>query len=230
MALQSSAKSAQIIDIFSRKMLDEGHDRHIVRLAPEYDGIGMLYSNDSNPGKLFNMKIIGWGLQADGEVVGLVPWLNRIMPCPELCDPLNGHWEGYYDGATGDIFYEPPEHKELELRSTHEYYPAPERPNNEVVQELPDSIGTHAVMADYSNRTFIVNEVFSWCLTAKGEILAMLIDPDKVTDTPVLTGDPCLYTAQQAANFKYFFQYKIANKIKENDEEAMAAIAHLIDF
>ena len=230
MALESSAKSAQVIDIFSGKMLEQGHDRHFVRLAPEFDGIGMLYSNDSNPGKLFNMKIIGWALQADGEVVGLVPWLNRIMACPQLRDPLNGHWEGYYDSATGDVFYEAPEHKILELSSTHEFYPAAELADDTIVQEIPDSIGTHAVMADYTNKKFIIDEVFSWCLSASGEIQAMLVDADKITETPVLTGDPCLYAAQQATNFKYFFQYKIANRIKENDPEALAAISHLIDF
>ena len=85
-------------------------------------------------------------------------------------------------------------------------------------------------MADRLNRKFIIDDVFSWALTASGDIYGMLIDPNKVTDTPVLTGDPCLYAAQELTNFKYFFQYRIANKIKENDPEALDAISHLMDF
>ena len=230
MAAHSSAKSAQVFDIFSGKMLDKGYDKRIIRLTPELDSLGMLYGNDSNPGKLYSMKIIAWGLQANGEVVGLVPWLNRIMPCPDLKDPLNGHWEGYYDANSSDVFYEAPEHKRLELESGSQFYPAPERLSNKVVQEIPDSIGTHAIMADRINKKFIVHEVFSWRLTARGEILGMCIDHDRVVNTPVLLGDSALYPAQQEEDFKYFFQYKIANKLKEDDPEALEAIAHLIDF
>ena len=63
------------------------------RLAPEYDGLEMIYSNESNPTKLFSIKVLCWGLQSDGEVVGLVPWLDKIVPCNQIQDPLNGRWE-----------------------------------------------------------------------------------------------------------------------------------------
>ena len=64
---------------------------------------------------------------------------------------------------------------------------------------------------------------------ADGTIHAMLVDEDKVKSTPVLPGDPCLYSAQEQAEFKYFFQHRIANKIKEQDPEALAAISMLIE-
>ena len=57
----------------------------------------------------------------------------------------------------------------------------------------------------------------------------MLVEPDKCTQTPVLSGDECLYSAQSQAEFRYFFQHTIANKLKEQDPEAIAAIAALVE-
>lgn len=223
-------KSAQVVDLFSGKTISRGYDKRIIRLSPEYDGLGMLYGNDSNPGKLFSMKVMGWGLQANGEVVGLVPWLDTIAPCPDLKDPLNGHWEGYYNITTGHVFYDPPNHKKLELQAALKYYDKDEQKPHQVVQEIPDTIGTHAILADPENKKFIMMEVFSWRLMDDGTMQGMLIDRNKVQETPVLLGDNSLYAAQQDPNFKYFFQYRIANKIKQEDPEAMEAIALLMDF
>ena len=52
----------------------------------------------------------------------------------------------------------------------------------------------------------------------------MLIDEEKMVATPVLPGDDCLYPAEQNPDFRYFFQHNIANKIKSQDPEALAAI------
>jgi len=46
-------------------------------------------------------------------------------------------------------------------------------------------------------------------------------------NTPVLPGDGCLYPADKNEDFRYFFQHHIANKIKAQDPEAMAAISLL---
>ena len=62
-----------VIDIFTRKPLSEISNSNLIRIAPELDGLEMLYSNAENPDKLFSVKILAWGLRVSGEVVGLVP-------------------------------------------------------------------------------------------------------------------------------------------------------------
>ena len=87
-------KTDNVIDIFSRQPYSHSKTKKFNRLAPEYDRLEMIYSNESNPTKLFSIKVLFWGLQSDGEVVGLVPWLDKIVPCTQIQDPLNGRWEG----------------------------------------------------------------------------------------------------------------------------------------
>jgi hypothetical protein len=84
-------------------------------------------------------------------------------------------------------------------------------------------------MTDDGFRTFMLYEVLSWRLMANGKLLAMLVNESAIRETPVLPGDACLYPAQEHPEFRYFFQYRIANKIKERDPEAMAAISLLIE-
>lgn len=221
-------RKAPVIDLFTGDVLQPGEDKRIVRLSPEFDGLCMLYCNDNNPGKLFKLKIIGWGLQRNGDVVGLVPWLNCITPCPDLKDPLNGHWEGYLNTHNGHVFYNAPSYKRSELEAAYELYARDNNPANDIIQEIPDNIGTHAVFAEKGGSAFEVSEVLSWQLHSDGQIDGMLIDPDKVQQTPVLTGDKALYPALENPDFRYFFQYGIANKIKTNDPEAMRAMSVLI--
>ena len=226
-------KTAQVVDLFTGRTLVPGHDNHIIRISPENDSFGMLYENDANPGKLFSMKIIGWGMQVNGEVVGLVPWLNYVTACPELNDPLNGHWEGYYNLSSGEIFDETPLYKQLELDAATNYFEEHKQPSRprlkRVVQEIPDSIGTHAVLTDTENQKLIMIPIFSWRLYEDGSICGMIVDKTKIQRTPVLAGDNCLYSCQEDPRFKYFFQYRIANKIKAEDPDALEAISHLID-
>jgi hypothetical protein len=226
---KSRVRKAPVIDLFTGRVLQSGEDKRIVRLSPEFDSLCMLYCNDANPGKLFKLKIIAWGLQRDGEVVGLVPWLNSITPCPTLKDPLNGHWEGYLSPHNGHVFYDAPAYKRSELEAAYELYGAStEKTQNEIIQEIPDTIGTHAVFADKTGSAFEVTEVLSWQLHPDGQIIGMLINPDKVQQTPVLTGDKALYPVNESPYFRYFFQYGIANKIKTNDPEAIRAMSALI--
>jgi hypothetical protein len=226
----SGPKPDNVVDLFSGKSLAALRGEQLIRLSPEHDGLSMLYSNrHTDPNKLYSMRILAWGLRADGEVVGLIPWLNRLSPCPDLDDPATGLWEGYYNPATDHLFFEPPEHKVAELEYAAAYFSAgPDNPNT-IVQEIPDTIGTHAMLLGADNQTLVLTEVLSWRLLNDGEVDAMLIDEQGVNDTPVLPGDACLYAARSNPRFRYFFQHHIANQIKSEDPVALAAIAMLFD-
>lgn len=216
-----------VIDFFSGRPVDELTNR-IVRISPELDGLEMLYSNDTAPDKLYSLKIVCWALREDGEIFGMVPWLNDIVPCTEIDDPLNGRWEGYRDPRRDEIFYLPPQHKVIELESALDYYAEETNPTG-ILQEIPDVIGTHAVLTNNGFRTFSLVEVYSWQLTTQGRLHGTLVNEEAITQTPVLPGDNCLFSAQDHSHFRYFFQHRIANKIKEQDPEALAAIAMLIE-
>ncbi len=222
-----SPRRAPVIDIRSRRPWQPEERRRIIRLAPELDGLDMLYSNDNDPERLFSIKILFWALRANGEVVGLVPWLGRMVACPDIRDPLNGQFEGYYDAGIEDVFDEPPAHKRAELEAAAEYYHVEDSDADTILQELPDDHGTHAVLTGDGFRSLTLIEVHSWRLYGDGRIHGMLIDDDRVSETPVLPGDDCLYAAEEHPDFRYFFQHRIANKIKEEDPDALAALALL---
>lgn len=225
----TSHNTENVVDLFTGKSLSELHDQRFIRLAPELDGLEMLYSNDTSDDRLFSLKVLCWGLQANGDVVGLVPWLNDIVACPDICDPLNGQWEGYYDPGIDEVFFDAPMHKVVELETAAEYYELQCEHDDDVVQELPDTIGTHAVLATEETNRLNLVEVISWRLLHDGSLYGMLTDMNKIVSTPVLPGDDCLYPAQKSAQFRYFFQHQIANKIKAEDPEALAAISLLVD-
>ncbi|MEZ5530058.1 MAG: hypothetical protein R3E57_09070 [Porticoccaceae bacterium] len=225
----SDHNTDNVIDLFTGKPYSSRFNRRIIRLAPELDGLEMIYSNEAHPTKLFSIKVLCWALRADGEVVGLVPWLDDIMPCTEIKDPLNGHWEGYYDPGIDEVFFEAPIHKVLEVETAAEYYDFECETDQDVVQEIPDTIGTHAVLSNDGFKSITLKEVVSWRLLHDGSVLGMLIDDEKVISTPVLPGDECLYPARDEETFRYFFQHHIANKIKAKDPEALAAISMLVE-
>lgn len=218
-----------VVDIHTGKSWTAARNQRFIRLSAEMDGLEMLYTNELHPEKLFSVKILCWGLKANGDIVGLAPWLDRIQACPNINDPLHGTWQGYYDPGIEEVFFEAPEHKVLELDGAAEYYQYDCRTDNDVVQEIPDVIGTHAVLSDDGFSSITLSEVVSWELRHNGEILAMLINEEKVTSTPVLPGDKCLYSAHEHPAFQYFFQHNIANKLKKKDPEAIAAIATLLN-
>ncbi|MEJ2415514.1 MAG: hypothetical protein P8Y45_00970 [Exilibacterium sp.] len=222
-------KKDNVVDLFTGKPYLSLRDTRFIRLAPELDGLEMLYSNEASPDKLFSLKVLCWGLRANGEVVGLVPWLDDIVACPEIQDPLNGQWEGYYDSGIDEVFYDAPIHKVVELETAAEYYEFQCEDPSDVIQEVPDTIGTHAVLSDNGFHTLTLTEVISWRLHHDGMLCGMLADENKVQSTPVLPGDACLYPAQSRESFRYFFQHQIANKIKSEDPEALAAISLLVE-
>lgn len=211
-----------VIPLFSRG----SSIRRILRISPECDGLELLYSNDNHPDKLFSLKVLCWAIRDDDEVVAMVPWLGDVVAATELEDPLNGHWEGYRLPDGDHLFHAPPRHKFDELQAALAFFGTPAK-HQPVVQEIPDTIGTHAVFSDDDFHTISLVEVVSWRLTGEGELLAMVADEQEVTQTPVLAGDPCLKPAQKQDDFRYFFQHAIANRIKERDPEALAAIAML---
>lgn len=218
-----------VIDLFTGQPYSTAYEKRFIRLAAELDGLEMLYSNDSSEDKLFSLKVLAWGLRANGEVVGLVPWLDTVIACTDIQDPLNGQYEGYYDPGIDEIFFEAPIHKIVEVETAAEYYECDSDNPEDIVQEIPDLIGTHGVLSDPENRRLSLFEVVSWRLLNNGAIQGMLIDDQKIESTPVLPGDTCLYAAQEHSHFKYFFQHHIANKIKSEDPEALAAISMLVD-
>ncbi|UYM17044.1 hypothetical protein [Endozoicomonas euniceicola] len=222
-------ENTNVIDLFTRKPLDENASSKIIRLAPETDGMEMLYSNDANPGKLFSMKILCWALRKDGSVDAMVPWLNRLVPARELNDPLNGHWEGYYDSFHETAYFEPPEYKVVELENAASFYNIDSEDPDIILQEINDNIGTHAILSEDSFKTVVLVHVTSWRLFNDGRILAMVANEEEVDTTPILAGDDCLYAAQEHENFRYFFHHVIANKIKKGDPDAISAFTQLVD-
>lgn len=223
----STTESDNIIDIFTRKPLSENLNNKLIRITPELDGLEMLYANSENQDKLFSVKILAWGLRTNGEVVGLVPWLHELVPCDEINDPLNGQWQGYYDAGVDELFYSAPLHKIVELETAADYYEYQCESDREIIQEIPDTIGTHAVLSADKFKSITLKEVVSWRLRQDGSISAMLIDDSKMVSTPVLPGDECLFESDGCDDFHYFFQHHIANKIKAQDPDALAAISIL---
>jgi len=71
----SSHDTDNVIDLFTKKPMSSLEDARFIRLSPELDGLEMLYSNESGSDKLFSLRILCWALRANGEVVGIVPWL-----------------------------------------------------------------------------------------------------------------------------------------------------------
>mgnify|MGYP000082489591 CR=1 FL=1 len=205
-------------------------DRRLLRVSAECDGLSMLYSNHhTNSDKLYSMKVLCWALQANGDVVGIVPWLNKASPCQDLDDPYYGKWQGYYDPKNDQLFFEPPEHKVLELQKAVQYFGEPDQSETTIHQEIPDTIGTHAMLSDTQNNGLILTDILSWRLYGDGHLDAMIIDEQLVDATPILVGDPCLYPVSANPDFRYFFQHHIANQIKAQDPDSMAAIELLLD-
>ena len=198
----------------------------ILRLSPEYDGLELLYANDQHPDTLFSLKILAWARLANGDTVAIVPWLKAPISAPKLADPLNGRWEGYRLPDSDILFVEAPEHKVKELDAALHFFGKPQ-PGNQCIQEIPDTIGTHAVFSRDDFHTISLMEVVSWRLHADGELEAMVVDEQAIRETPVLPGADCLQPAKQRPDFQYFFQHGIANRLKENDPEALAAVAML---
>jgi hypothetical protein len=165
----------------------------------------------------------------DGTIAAVVPWLNKATSCLDLNDEHYGKWQGYYNPVTQEIFDEAPQHKVLELNSAVDYFGGLDGDPDSIMQEIPDTIGTHAMLNDHDKSHLILTDVLSWKLLGDGHLEAMIINEDLVKETPILPGSSCLYPVSENPDFRYFFQHHIANQIKSEDPDALAAIALLLD-
>lgn len=206
------------------------HARHrVIRLTPEYDGTCVLYTNNQHDDTLFSLQALAWAELQDGSIHALLPWLTKITTESELRDPLEGHWEGYMLAGTRTLLKRPPEYKTAELHAAVSYFGPPANATpRQIVQEIPDTIGTHAIVGSLPEKSLSLIEVVSWQLFSDGEIQGMVADESRITNTPVLPGDDCLIPVQSLPGFKYFFQHNVANRIKHHEPDALAAIAMLV--
>lgn len=227
MGIPLSPRSAQVIDLETMRQRQLAK-RRLLRLCPELDGLEMLYRLASDPDTLYGMPLLAWGLREDGEVVGLVPWMEALTPCHELDDPEHGHFIGYRDPETEEIFYSPPEHKVFELEHAAAYFDYEETGETTLIQQLPDNQGTHALCMDDDDTPWQLKQVFGWRLYSNGEVEALLVDENRVASTPVLMGDDCLYPGHNRHRVVYFFQRVIANRIKEEDPATLEALALMV--
>ena len=220
---------ANIFDIFTGLNINrQAKPQRIVRVSAEIDGICMLYSSATSASKLYSMKVLCWALRQDGSVDGMVPWFDGLRCCDSLYDPDIGQWEGYLAPDNDSVLFGPPAHKILELETAVQFFTQRQVANHAPIQEIPDAIGTHALLVDAERRHLTLSEVISWRLNQDGNMQPMLADQTQVHDTPILSGASCLYPAQDHPHFRYLFPHRIANQIKAEEPQAMAAVALLL--
>lgn len=218
-----------VFDIFSGQSYSHSQQRKIIRLSPEIDGLCLLHSFQAQDEQFTVIPILCWGLQHDGEVVAMIPWKQSLRACTDFDNDDSGYFHGYYDAALDDIFDEAPLHKALELEASANFFEEHQlNTKSDVLQEIPDHIGTHALLVGEEESSLVLTEVLSWQLRRDGEIYGMLINHDKVENTPVLIGDECLYSATENPSFRFYFQHHVANQIKNRDPEVLADIARLL--
>ncbi len=223
---EPQGSGGKVINLNSRRP-SRNEPGRILRIAPENDGLRTLYSNDNHPDRLMSLDIVGWALHESGAVTALVPWLKDVVAATLLADPLNGHCEGYWDPWSARLLPATPAHKISELKGALDFFRPAANSHAVVVQSIPDSPGTHAVMSSDGFQSVQLLEVVGWQLRGDGRVLAMLADGAQVTDTPILATDRCLYPAQEHPAFRYFFQHGVANQLKRHEPEALACLAML---
>ena len=240
-----------VINLFTGKSLADTAGQAIVNVLPETSGLRMLYASPSNPDRLVAIPLLCWGMRADGEIVGLVTWINEIIDCTTLDEAMDVCWEGYYDEANDMIFYEAPESivAQLTVKARFAAQDASCRAlpllaveggqygieqeaivssSTNICEEIPDLVGTHALLQNDDENSLTLTPVVSWMLGKDGELHGMLVDEDSVDKTPVLPGDECLYAASSNPNFRCYFQRDIAEQIRLQNPETMAAIEQLL--
>ena len=116
-----STRSAQVIDLETVRQRQQAR-KCLVRLAPELDGLEMVYQLAASPDTYYGLPILAWGLREDGNVVGLVPWMESLAACHELDSHESGFFVGYRDPETDEIFELPPDHKYDELSAAASYF------------------------------------------------------------------------------------------------------------
>ncbi|RKR02681.1 hypothetical protein C7446_2402 [Kushneria sinocarnis] len=226
--VMSSSRPARVIDMAAmRERLRAS--RRIVRLAPELDGLEMLYRLSADEEAFYTMPVLAWAMRGNGEVVGMVPWLDTLRPCHEIDDPEHGCFVGYRDPETEELLDAPPAHKLLELEHAAAYFDYEPCEAGIPLQLLPDTQGTHALCHETDDTPWQLKQVHGWQLRSDGRIEALLLDESQPIQTPVLPGDDCLYAAEDRHSIVYFFQRAIANRIREQDPETLEALAMMVE-
>ncbi|MFG6137768.1 MULTISPECIES: hypothetical protein [Halomonas] len=227
MGIPLSSRPARVIDLETMRQRQQAR-RRLIRLAPELDGLEMVYQLPDESESYYGMPLLAWGMREDGEVVGLVPWMERLTPCQALDDPEHGHFIGYRDPETEELFELPPEHKVLELEQAAAYFDYEETESPTLIQQLPETQGTHALCMDEGDTPWQLKQVFGWRLYSDGAVEALLADERQVESTPILPGDACLYPGHSRHQVVYFFQRQIANRIRREDPETLEALALMV--
>jgi len=229
--MSTAAPKAKVIDLFSGQQHNANSQPSVVRLAPELDGFEVLYSNvygqPTAGQELFCVNILFWALLDDGSFAGMIPWFDELIPCPDLNCPNRGFFQGYFDPGLDQILPQVPEHKCVELITAADYFDFETADKIFVVQELPDTCGSHAVFTSDNFDSFTMVEVFSWRLFSDGSIKALMINQDKVQRWPVLIADDCLQACSDDPDFVNFFQYRVAINIKQHDPQTLAVLDQL---
>ncbi|WP_300273138.1 hypothetical protein [Halomonas sp.] len=227
MGTPMSPRPARVIDLEARRQRQQAR-RRLIRLAPELDGLEMVYRLGGSPDTLYGMPLLAWGLREDGEVVGLVPWMETLTPCQRLDDDEHGRFVGYRDPETEELFETAPEHKLMELEHAAAYFDYEETDQVTLIQQLPETQGTHALCMDDGDAPWQLKQVFGWRLYSDGSVEALLADERRVEETPILLGDPCLYPGHSRHRVVYFFQRQIANRIRREDPATLEALALMV--
>ncbi len=227
MGASQSPRSAQVIDLDAMRQRQQAQ-KHLVRLAPELDGLEMVYQLAASPDTYYGMPILAWGLREDGNVVGLVPWMETLTACHKVNSQENGYFIGYRDPETEEIFDTPPDHKYYELTAAAEYFEYEASGEVTLIQQIPDTLGTHALCMNHPDDPWSMKPVYGWRLYSDGSIDALLADEQKATMTPILLSDKCLYSARTCHQSVYFFQRHIANRILEEDPATLEALAMMV--
>lgn len=227
MGASLSPRSAQVIDLESVRQRHQAQQR-LVRLAPELDGMEMVYQLASDPESYYGMPILAWGLRGQDEIVALVPWMDTLAVCHELQQSESGRFVGYRDPEIDDVCTLPPEHKYQELLAAADYFEYEDSSEPTLIQQLPDTLGTHALCMDHPDHPWHLKQVHGWRLYSDGHIDALLADDTKPCLSPILLSDDCLYSAQTRHKLVYFFQRHIANRILDEDPATLDALALMV--
>jgi hypothetical protein len=227
MGIPLTSRPAQVIDLETMRQRQRAR-RRLIRLAPELDGLEMVYRLSSSEDTLYGMPLLAWGLREDGEVVGMVPWMEALTACHHLGDADHGSFVGYRDPETEELFETAPDHKVFELEHAAAYFDYEDTDETTLIQQLPETQGTHALCMGESDDPWQLKQVFGWRLYNNGRVEALLADETLVESTPILPNDPCLYPGHSRHRVVYFFQRQIANRIRREDPETLAALAMMV--
>lgn len=238
---QDSDDYGNVVNLFTGQNIESPQVTRILCIYAETHGARMLYSSYDNPERLIAVPVLCWALLEDGAVVGMVPWLDEILPCEEIEDNFSINWEGYYCPQIEDFFFEPPAEAVAQLATAARFNAktinqsrrrcgkaeSGEQKTWVITQEIPDPVGTHALLFNQNNDSLVLTSVISWVLDDSGQLHGMLADDANIEKLPVLPGDDCLFCAEEDEHFKCYFQRDIAEQIRTQNPETMQAIEQL---